>query len=87
VQVSPPQEHVVLPARGYPWWQDYQPVSYLVVGRRGDRAAFAAMVQTCHAAAVKIYVDAIVNHMAGGASTGPGSTGSLYTHYGYPAVP
>ena len=31
VQVSPPQEHVVLPsAEGatYPWWQDYQPVSY-----------------------------------------------------------
>jgi alpha-amylase len=22
VQVSPPQEHVVLPGRGYPWWQD-----------------------------------------------------------------
>jgi alpha-amylase len=28
VQVSPPQEHVVLPGQGYPWWQDYQPVSY-----------------------------------------------------------
>jgi alpha-amylase len=86
VQVSPPQEHVVLPARGYPWWQDYQPVSYQLVGRRGDRAAFASMVQTCHAAGVKIYVDAVVNHMAGGASSGPGSAGSSYTHYAYPAV-
>ncbi len=87
VQVSPPQEHVVLPGHGFPWWQDYQPVSYQIVSRRGDRAAFASMVQTCHAAGVKIYVDAVVNHMAGGASTGPGSAGSTYTQYSYPAVP
>ena len=33
VQVSPPQEHVVLPGQGYPWWQDYQPVSYQLVSR------------------------------------------------------
>ena len=79
VQVSPPQEHVVLPGSGYPWWQDYQPVSYQLVSRRGDRAAFAAMVATCHAAGVKIYVDAVVNHMAGGASTGPGSSGTSRT--------
>jgi len=87
VQVSPPQEHVVLPGRGYPWWQDYQPVSYQLVSRRGNRAAFASMVSTCHAAGVKVYVDAIVNHMAGGASTGPGSAGSTYGQYAYPAVP
>ncbi|MGK5681433.1 carbohydrate-binding module family 20 domain-containing protein [Actinoplanes sp. URMC 104] len=87
VQVSPPQEHVVLPGSGYPWWQDYQPVSYQLVSRRGDRAAFAAMVSTCHRAGVKIYVDAVLNHMAGGASTGAGSAGSTYGHYAYPAVP
>jgi alpha-amylase len=85
VQVSPPQEHVVVP--GFPWYQDYQPVSYQLNSRRGDRAAFASMVQTCHSAGVKIYVDAVVNHMAGGASGGPGSGGSTFTHYGYPAVP
>jgi alpha-amylase len=87
VQVSPPQEHVVLPGQGYPWWQDYQPVSYQLVTRRGDRAAFASMVSTCHAAGVKIYVDAVVNHMAGGGSTGTGSAGSTYSHYAYPSVP
>jgi alpha-amylase len=87
VQVSPPQEHVVLPGGGYPWWQDYQPVSYQFTGRRGDRAAFAAMVRTCHAAGVKIFVDAVLNHMAGGGSTGAGSAGSAYSHYAYPAVP
>ncbi|BCJ48670.1 alpha-amylase [Actinoplanes sp. NBRC 14428] len=87
VQVSPPQEHVVLPSAGYPWWQDYQPVSYQLTTRRGDRAAFAGMVRACHAAGVKIYVDAVVNHMAGGASTGNGSGGSGYSQYAYPAVP
>jgi alpha-amylase len=87
VQVSPPQEHVVLPGQGYPWWQDYQPVSYQLNTRRGNRAAFASMVATCHAAGVKIYVDAVVNHMAGGGSTGAGSSGSTYSHYAYPAVP
>jgi len=87
VQVSPPQEHVVLPGQGYPWWQDYQPVSYQLSTRRGDRAAFASMVATCHAAGVKIYVDAVINHMAGGTSSGNGSAGSTYSHYAYPAVP
>jgi alpha-amylase len=86
VQVSPPQEHVVLPGNGYPWWQDYQPVSYQLVSRRGDRAAFASMVKTCHTAGVKIYVDAVLNHMAGGASTGTGTAGSTYSQYNYPAV-
>ncbi|WP_406044098.1 alpha-amylase family glycosyl hydrolase [Micromonospora sp. NBC_00898] len=87
VQVSPPQEHVVLPGQNFPWWQDYQPVSYQLVSRRGNGASFASMVQACHNAGVKVYVDAVVNHMAGGASTGPGSAGSTYTHYSYPAVP
>ncbi|MPZ82012.1 MAG: alpha-amylase [Actinophytocola sp.] len=86
-QVSPPQEHVVLAGQGYPWWQDYQPVSYQLSSRRGDRAAFASMVRTCHSAGVKIYVDAVVNHMAGGASGGPGSGGSPFSHYAYPSVP
>ncbi len=88
VQVSPPQEHVVLPDRGYPWWQDYQPVSYRLGTRRGDRAAFAAMVSTCNAAGVKIYVDAVLNHMTGSNNTGGlvGSAGSSFSSYDYPAV-
>lgn len=86
VQVSPPQEHVVLPGQAYPWWQDYQPVSYRIGTRRGDRAAFAAMVSTCHTAGVKVYADAVINHMTQGASTGLGSAGSSYTHYNYPGI-
>ncbi len=84
VQVSPPQEHVV--ATGYPWWQRYQAVSYkLDRSRSGTRAEFVAMVQTCKSAGVGIYVDAIVNHMAG-VSAGTGSAGSTFTKYEYPGL-
>ncbi|WP_431727602.1 carbohydrate-binding module family 20 domain-containing protein [Verrucosispora sp. TAA-831] len=90
VQVSPPQEHVVLPsAEGatYPWWQDYQPVSYrLDSTRRGTRAEFVDMVQRCRAQGVKIYVDMVLNHMSGtgSAGSGPGSAGTVYGKYSYP---
>jgi alpha-amylase len=88
VQVSPPGEHVVLPGSGYPWWQDYQPVSYKVdQSRRGTRAEFQAMVQACHSAGVKVYVDTVINHMTGQENCGTGSAGSSYCHYETPAVP
>lgn len=83
VQVSPPQEHAVV--AGMPWWVDYQPVSYQVAGRRGDRAAFAAMVQVCHAAGVRVYADAVINHMAG-SDSGTGWAGSPWTHDSYPGT-
>ena len=87
VQVSPPQEHIVLPGNNYPWWQDYQPISYQLVSRRGDRAAFAAMVSACHAAGVKIYVDAVLNHMQGANQSGVGSAGSSFSNLNDPGVP
>lgn len=83
VQVSPPQEHVVV--AGQPWWQRYQPVSYQLVSRSGDRAQFADMVTRCAAAGVDIYVDAVINHMSGMAE-GVGSAGTPFTHYDYPGL-
>ncbi|MBT2540362.1 alpha amylase C-terminal domain-containing protein [Streptomyces sp. ISL-44] len=80
VQVSPPQEHI----QGSQWWTSYQPVSYKIAGRLGDRAAFKAMVDTCHAAGVKVVADSVINHMAAGDGTGTG--GSSYTKYGYPGL-
>ncbi|MFC4514925.1 alpha-amylase family protein [Streptomyces ehimensis] len=80
VQVSPPQEHI----QGPQWWTSYQPVGYRIAGRLGDRAAFAAMTRACHAAGVKVVVDAVVNHMAAGAGVGTG--GTSYTKYGYPGL-
>ncbi len=80
VQVSPPQEHI----QGGQWWTSYQPVSYKIAGRLGDRAAFSAMVNTCHAAGVKAVADSVINHMSAGNGTGTG--GSAYTKYDYPGL-
>ncbi|MFD9357523.1 carbohydrate-binding module family 20 domain-containing protein [Streptomyces sp. NPDC060031] len=80
VQVSPPQEHV----QGGQWWTSYQPVSYKIAGRLGDRTAFRAMVDTCHAAGVKVVADSVINHMA--AADGTGTGGSSYTKYNYPGI-
>ncbi len=88
VQVSPPQEHVVLTDQGHPWYQDYQPVSYQLETRRGSAEQFAAMVSSCNAAGVNVYVDAVVNHMTGSGSvdSGPGSAGSEFSKYEYPGI-
>lgn len=76
VQVSPPNEHAVV--SNHPWWQRYQPVSYeLTKSRSGTVAEFKSMVETCwknHG--VKVYVDAVINHMASG--DGVGSNGTPY---------
>ncbi|QKW25431.1 alpha amylase C-terminal domain-containing protein [Streptomyces seoulensis] len=80
VQVSPPNEHI----QGSTWWTAYQPVSYRIGTKLGDRAAFKKMVDTCHAAGVKVVADAVVNHMANGSGTG--TAGSSFTKYDYPGL-
>ncbi|WP_329616716.1 alpha-amylase family glycosyl hydrolase [Streptomyces brevispora] len=80
VQVSPPQEHI----QGGQWWTSYQPVSYKIAGRLGDRTSFANMVSTCHGAGVKVVADSVINHMSAGSGTGTG--GSSYTKYNYPGL-
>ncbi|MEV3952078.1 carbohydrate-binding module family 20 domain-containing protein [Streptomyces halstedii] len=80
VQVSPPQEHI----QGGQWWTSYQPVSYKIAGRLGDRTSFANMVSTCHGAGVKVVADSVINHMSAGSGTGTG--GSPYTKYDYPGL-
>ncbi|MCM2579389.1 alpha-amylase family protein [Streptomyces sp. MTZ3.1] len=80
VQVSPPQEHI----QGSQWWTSYQPVSYRIAGRLGDRTAFKNMIDTCHAAGVKVVADTVINHMSAGSGTGTG--GSSYSKYDYPGT-
>ncbi|WP_406481900.1 alpha-amylase family protein [Streptomyces platensis] len=80
VEVSPASEHI----KGDQWWTSYQPVSYKIAGRLGDRAAFASMVSACHGAGVKVVADAVINHMAAGSGTGTG--GTRYTKYDYPGT-
>ncbi|NHD17341.1 MULTISPECIES: alpha-amylase family protein [unclassified Actinopolyspora] len=88
IQVSPPTEHVQLADQSYPWYEDYQPVSYDLRSRRGDAESFANMVSACNAAGVKVYVDAVLNHMSGSGSqgSGPGSGGTEYSKYDYPGT-
>ncbi|MGW0468173.1 carbohydrate-binding module family 20 domain-containing protein [Streptomyces sp. NPDC003027] len=80
VQVSPPQERI----QGSTWWTAYQPVSYKIAGPLGDRTAFRNMVDTCHAAGVKVVADAVVNHMANASGTGTG--GTSFSKYDYPGL-
>ena len=81
IQVSPPQEH----ASGPEWYTRYQPVSYQLVSRSGNRDQFADMVERCKAAGVDIYVDAVINHMTG-VYSGTGTAGSEFTEYEYPPL-
>jgi alpha-amylase len=82
VLTSPPQEHIL----GSQWWTSYQPVSYQVESRLGTREQFAAMVSACHAAGVKVYADAVINHMTGQETPGVGWAGSSYEHFEYPGI-
>jgi len=85
VQISPPQEHVLVPDRGFPWWQRYQPVSYQLISRSGDRAQLIDMVQRCRAVGVEVYADAVINHMAA-IDSAPGSAGTKFSRYDYPGL-
>jgi len=83
VQVSPVVENSVV--EGRPWYERYQPVSYRVENRSGDREAFAEMVRRCGAAGVEIYVDAVINHMTG-VYSGTGTAGTVFGEYDYPGL-
>ncbi|XP_020281589.1 alpha-amylase 4N-like [Pseudomyrmex gracilis] len=87
VQVSPIQENVIVGNR--PWWERYQPISYIWHTRSGTAKEFTEMVRRCNNAGVRIYVDVVFNHMTGTHETALGTGGSkANTHtLDYPAVP
>lgn len=80
VQVAPPEDS--LSTSGHPWWEVYQPATYNLTSRMGSRSQFTSMVQTCHAAGVKVYADAVINHMTGQGSTSYG--GASFSKFNYP---
>jgi alpha-amylase len=87
VQISPPQEAVVLASDDYPWWQAYQPVAYDLNSRFGTEAQLASMISTCHAAGVKVYADVVLHHMTA-EDGGVGDNGTTFPdQYDYPGVP
>lgn len=88
IQVSPPNENAVIGHR--PWWERYQPISYRLETRSGSEAQFADMVRRCNDAGIRIYVDAVINHMAAGGDGDIIGTGGSIANAGsrsYPAVP
>lgn len=51
VQVSPPNENVVILNR--PWYERYQPISYLIETRSGNENDFLDMTTRCNAVGVR----------------------------------
>jgi alpha-amylase len=82
VQVAPPQDSLSkTDGPVHPWWEVYQPVSYKLTSRMGNEAQFKSMVATCRKAGVKVYVDAVINHMTGQGNMSYG--GVSYSKYEY----
>ena len=81
VLTSPPQEHIT----GGSWWTVYQPVSYQIESRLGNRQEFAEMTATCADHGVDIIADAVINHMTG-QDSGIGYAGTEFTKYEYPGL-
>lgn len=66
VQVSPPHASRYLGT----WYDVYQPVNYTKLNSlMGTETEFQTMINTCHAAKVRIYADVVVNHLAAGSGT------------------
>ncbi|MER7279343.1 carbohydrate-binding module family 20 domain-containing protein [Dactylosporangium sp. NPDC000244] len=86
VQVAPPEDSISV--AGHPWWDIYQPAAYDLNGRMGTRAQFQSMVNACHTAGVKVYVDAVINHMTGAnqSSTTAYGGASFTNNYSYPSA-
>ncbi|XP_014229239.1 alpha-amylase 2-like [Trichogramma pretiosum] len=85
VQVSPISENLVI--KGRPWFERYQPVSYKIATRSGNEKQFRDMVRRCNKVGVRIYVDAVINHMTGDGENVVGTGGSKAYPPRYPAVP
>ena len=70
VKVFPASEHIltfdtVEDGELNPWWFIYQPVSYRLHSRSGDKKQFKNMINICRTKGVRVYSDAVINHMAG----------------------
>ncbi|XP_037031652.1 alpha-amylase-like isoform X2 [Bradysia coprophila] len=88
VQLSPANEHLVV--QGHPFWERYQPISYIIQTRSGNSDDFQNMSRRCNENGVRIYADVVLNHMA---AINPkpiiGSAGSMADpeNFSYPSVP
>ena len=76
---------------GRPWYEIYQPISYLLSSRSGTEKDFLNMTTRCNAVGVRIYSDAVFNHMAANqinnTASGTGGSKAIPAKRDYPAVP
>lgn len=87
VQVSPVQESKIDNTNS--WLLRYQPVSYKIHSRSGNVDDFKNMVKKCLEHKIRVYVDVVLNHMAGGDAEVMGIAKSVADppKLQYPAVP
>lgn len=64
-----------------------QPMSYNLVTRSGNEAAFADMTRRCNAVGIRIYADVVINHMSATTGTGTGGSSGNSGTLSFPAVP
>jgi alpha-amylase len=70
IQISPPGASKTTTT----WWGAYQPVNYVnLTSRFGTQAQLQSMINTCHAAGVRVYADVVVNQMAADSSATAGA--------------
>ncbi|KAM9280757.1 pancreatic alpha-amylase-like isoform 3-T3 [Cariama cristata] len=53
VQISPPNENVIITDPWKPWWERYQPISYKLCTRSGNETEFTDMVTRCNNVGVR----------------------------------
>ncbi|KAI8436617.1 hypothetical protein MSG28_010127 [Choristoneura fumiferana] len=53
IQISPPNENLVIWSMNRPWWERYQPISYRLITRSGNEQQFTDMVRNCELSGLK----------------------------------
>lgn len=81
VQISPPSSAF----KGSAWWDMYQPVDFTnLTSKMGTEAQLQSMINTCHAAGVRVYVDVVGNHLAAGSGTSTAGANFNAATFTYP---
>ena len=70
IKISPPNEAILtydLVENGElnPWWYFYQPVSYRLESRLGNKIQLKNMINKCRTNNIRIYSEVVINQMAG----------------------
>lgn len=87
VQLSPVNENIIIAGR--PWWERYQPISYVLTTRSGIEAEFLDMSRRCNAVGIRVYIDILLNHMSADNDNAVGTAGNSANTATrqFPAVP